>query len=93
MSIGLPKIKRDHSNLCSGLQLRSDNVICQITSSRQFQQRFTRAFFVRNFGAENALSYEKHAREMLMKLTPAMKKEVYTYRGNTCVCVCVCVCE
>jgi len=53
----------------------------------QFHQRFTRAFFVQNFGAKNykavfgfvtrekllnSLSYEKRARKMSMKLTPAV---------------------
>jgi len=50
----------------------------------QFHQRFTRLFFVQKMRAKNPkpkikwkkaaqrLSYEKHARQMLMKLTPSV---------------------
>jgi len=57
-----------------------------LTICRRFHQRYTHAFFVQNFGAKKhkcftqlfssyvlarkALSYKKHARKMLMKLTP-----------------------
>jgi len=51
-------------------------------SSRQFHQRFPRAFFVQKIGAKNSkpkskykkaaqrLSYKKGTRKTLMKLTP-----------------------
>jgi len=61
------------------------------TTCRQFHQHFTRAFFVqnfaersafvRNFGAKNALSYEKRASKMLMKLTPSGSSNLSRFGG------------
>jgi hypothetical protein len=42
------------------------------TTRCQFHQHFTSAIFVQNFGAKNALLYEKLVRKMLMKLTTAV---------------------
>jgi len=62
-----------------------------VKTNRQFHQRFTRVFFVQNFGAKNnkaarstfvqnfgpknVVSHEKHVHKMLMKLTPNREKK------------------